>query len=110
MTAQTGVRPADAQTDDDYRQRVQSAVKALAACGVTEDMMRQTSHLSAERWGQLMQSPAGISSRELVYLSGALLQESIYLLTGDERNRIKFSPCSWTSIIKSQYPESEIPS
>lgn len=104
----TQIRPQAQITDESYRARVQSAITALAACGVTEAMIRKVARLDDEQWERFMQSADGITSRQLTCLSGALIQESIYLLTGDERNRIRYSPCSWMNIIRSQYPESEI--
>lgn len=110
MDTQTQTTTAQAQTDENFRERVQDAIKALATYGVSEEMIHGTAHLSTGRWTQLKQSATGITSRELACLSGALLQETIYLLTGDERNRVKFSPCSWTAMVQSLYPESEIAS
>ncbi|MEO3931430.1 hypothetical protein WMO79_01265 [Micrococcaceae bacterium Sec7.4] len=110
MTAQTEVRPDAAEADAGYRQRIQSAIAALAARGVSEDMIRSVAGLSPERWGRLTLSPTDITCRELTHLSGALLLENIHLLTGDDWYQIQFSPCTWTAMVRSVYPESEIPS
>lgn len=91
-----------------YRERFQTALTALGRHGVNEEMVRTKSGLPPARWEQAKVSLSGCRSIELINLAEALFVDSIYLLSGDDQYRIKFSPCSWTAIIHSAYPQREI--
>lgn len=106
MTAEVQVPAADEELG--YRERFQTALSALDGYGVSEEMVREKSGFPPARWEQVKISFSGCRTIELIHLADALFVDFAYLLSGDDQNRVKFSPCSWLSIIHSAYPQREI--
>lgn len=97
--------------------RIRGALNNLTRHGVSEEMVRENSHLSPELWQRFAVSttdtPAsldGIKMLEVVYLADALLVDVNYLITGDRSDSIRYSPCGLAQIIAGRYPDAINPS
>lgn len=88
-----------------YAERVDAQIQALLTQGVTVAMIQKQARLTPERYAALIQDHHGARLIELVYLAQALLSEIPWLVAGDSRQRIKYSPCSLRHLIKSVYPQ-----
>jgi hypothetical protein len=100
-TAEAAAVPAN------YSDRVRGSIDALARFGVTEEQIRVRANLSPVEWERFKASPEGMSTIELVSLAEALFVDIAYLVTGDSRYMVTFSAHSWTSVLRSSYPEIE---
>lgn len=83
--------------------RIKVALEALSRYGITEDQVQVKSRFSDEQWARFTADLAGIKTVELVLLAEALMLDVTYLLNGDDRYRVRYSPCTLQAMIAAEY-------